>query len=70
MTHNKDNEELEVIFKSDGAGMREVHLLAKGRLVVFLVVFFSLFVIAGYVWVNRQKPESMQGPEAPSFVRV
>lgn len=65
----KDNEELEVIFKSNGAGAKEVRLLAKGRLVVILLALLGLFSITGYLWANRNSgPESIQIPEERSFV--
>jgi hypothetical protein len=65
---DKGNEKLEVNFKSDGAGMREVYFLAKGRFAVFLVVFLSICGIFGYLWANgNEKLESMQIPEKRSF---
>ncbi len=65
MTHDsKYNDQLKVIYKSDGAGAKELRLLAKGR-VIFLIVFFS---IAGYLWAN--KPESIKIPEEYSLSRL
>jgi hypothetical protein len=68
MSHNgKDNEELKVIYISDGAGRREMRLLAKGRIVMILVFFLCLFPIV-YLWANgNKKPESMLTHDDPSF---
>jgi hypothetical protein len=68
MTHdNKDNHELKVIFKRDRAGAKELHLSVKGRLVIF---FLGLCFIAGCLWANGQKPDSLRIPEGHSFPRL